>query len=202
MQHGARPIDEVSRENQVVYLHDAKWADYQRLLRIRGERQHPRITFLEGTIEIMSPSENHEQIKSLIGCLLEVYLDVFDIEFTITGSWTIKKREKEAGAEPGESYLFGPSRPHTAPDLAIEVAWSNSGMSKLEVYARLGVREVWYWRGGVIEAYVLRAGRYVRAAKSHALPKLDLTQLAKFAARSGTTSQVRRAYRKALTRNK
>lgn len=201
MQH-ARPISDPSREDQVVYLHGAKWADYRRLLRLRGERQHPRITYLEGTIEIMSPSDNHELIKSQIGCLLEVYLEVFDIEFTITGSWTLKKREKEAGAEADESYRFGPSRPHAFPDLAIEVAWSSGGTSKLEVYARLGVREVWYWRRGVIEAYVLRAGRYVRAAKSHALPKLDLAQLAKFAARSGTTSQLRRAYRKALTRQR
>ncbi|HEY2368832.1 MAG TPA: Uma2 family endonuclease, partial [Polyangiaceae bacterium] len=143
------------REDQVVYIYGAKWADYEALLRARGESANPRITFLGGTLEIMSPSENHEEIKSVIGRLVEVYCDVFDIEFTATGSWTLKKRAK-AAAEPDESYRFGPARPHSFPDLVIEVDWSSAGMSKLEVYARLGIREVWYWRRGVVEAHVLR----------------------------------------------
>ena len=56
-----------------VFLHDISWNDYERLLRMRGDHSAPRISYLEGEVEIMSPSRTHEGIKSLIGCLVEAY---------------------------------------------------------------------------------------------------------------------------------
>jgi len=40
---------------------------------MRGDHSVPRISYLGGEIEIMSPSRTHEAIKSLIGRLLETY---------------------------------------------------------------------------------------------------------------------------------
>jgi hypothetical protein len=40
-----------------------KWEDYQRFLRLRGDHSVPRITFLEGELEIMTPSRSHESIQ-------------------------------------------------------------------------------------------------------------------------------------------
>ena len=54
-------------------LHKATWADYQRLCQLRGERAVPRLTFDRDVLEIVSPSNNHEEYKSTIGSLLEVY---------------------------------------------------------------------------------------------------------------------------------
>jgi hypothetical protein len=70
------------REDHIVHLYGATWADYQRLLRLRGERSAPRITYLEGVLEIMSPSRTHESLKSLIGCLTEVWCLEHDVEFS------------------------------------------------------------------------------------------------------------------------
>ena len=57
-------------------------ADYLRLLEIRGERSVPRLTYVEGTLEIMSPSLTHEEIKSYIGRLVEAWCLERGVDFT------------------------------------------------------------------------------------------------------------------------
>jgi len=190
-------IDEPRQEDHFVHLRNATWADYQRLLELRGDRSAPRITYLEGTLELMSPSRSHESIKSLIGCLVEVYCLERDVDFSTYGSWTLESKESERGAEPDECYVFGAVSEPTRPDLAIEVVWTSGGLNKLEIYGRLGVREVWYWRDGQLQVHLLRDGSYERAARSRVLPGLDLDQLASFIDRP-TTSQAIRDYRDAL----
>jgi len=180
--------DDSPVEDHIVHLQGAAWADYERLLEIRGDRSAPRITYLEGTLEIMSPSRNHESIKSIIGRLVEVWCLAHEVRFTTVGSWTIKEKEARRGAEPDECYLFGAAEEDaTRPDLAIEVVWTSGGIDKLEVYRRLGVREVWYWRQGVLRAYALRDdARYEEIADSEVLPGIDLDQLASFLDRPST----------------
>ena len=56
--------------DQIIVLRDVSWKDYERLLEIRGEHSAPRISYLDGDVEIMSPGKDHEQIKSYIGRLL------------------------------------------------------------------------------------------------------------------------------------
>ena len=204
MRARALRIDSTPREDHFVRLSGTSWADYERLLEQRGEHAVPRITYLEGTIEVMSPSLTHEEIKSTLGCLVEVYCMERGIDFSPYGSWTLKTEDEEAGAEPDECYVFGDlkSPAPVVPDLAIEVEWTSGRIDKLAVYKRLGVREVWYWRKGRIEPYELRRSRYVLLAESKALPGIDLVQLAKFIERPPPTSAVMRAYRAALRRKR
>jgi Uma2 family endonuclease len=189
--------DQRPQEDHFVHFHGVSWADYQRLLEIRGDHSAPRITYLEGTLEIMSPSRSHESIKSVIGCLVEVYCLERGIEFSTYGSWTLENKEAESGAEPDECYVFGQVREPARPELAIEVVWTSGGLNKLEIYRRLGVREIWYWRRGKIQVHLLRGELYELASASEALPGIDLEQLASFLDRP-TTSQAIRDYRDAL----
>ncbi|HEX7080421.1 MAG TPA: Uma2 family endonuclease [Gammaproteobacteria bacterium] len=190
-----------AREDHYVHLHGATWADYERLLVIRDESAVPRITYLEGTLEIMSPSLPHESIKSTIGRLVEVWCLEHGVEFSAAGSWTIKDKREEAGAEPDECYIFGPVGNRERPELAIEVVWTHGGLDKLGVYRRLGVPEVWYFRDGRIEVHVLRGTRYEQTERSEALPGIDLEQLASFLDRE-TTSRAIRDYRAALANDR
>lgn len=64
-EHEGRPA-----EDAIVLLPNATWADYQRQLEMRGDKSAPRIAFLEGTIEIVSPSRTHEEINRSSGALL------------------------------------------------------------------------------------------------------------------------------------
>jgi Uma2 family endonuclease len=83
------------------------------------------------------------------------------------------------------------------PDLAIDVVWTTGGVRKLDIYATLGVAEVWFWRRGRIQIHVLDHGGYAEATASRALPGIDLAQLASFLDRP-TASQAMREYRAAL----
>lgn len=78
------------------------------------------------------------------------------------GSWTLKKELREAGAEPDECSRV-------------------AGLSKPEIYRRLGVRELWTLRSdGRLVVRVLEQGEWIERAKSKLLPKLDLSWLVSF----------------------
>jgi len=196
--------DDDRREDHYVHLYGATWADYERLQAIRRESAVPRITYLDGLLEIMSPSTDHEVIKSTIGCLVEVWCLEHDLEFTTFGSWTVKNKRRKAGAEADECWVIGPM-PRARrlrlkrPDLAIEVVWTSGGINKLDVWRKLGVPEVWFWRRGLIRPYVLRRGRYEAVEQSVVLPRIDLELLTRFLDRP-TTSRAIRDYRAALAR--
>ena len=64
------------------------------------------------------------------------------------------------------------------PDLAIEVDITSSVLNRIEIYASLGIPEVWRCDGQVLEAYCLgEDGRYLRTTKSLAFPFLPLDDL-------------------------
>ncbi|HUL82006.1 MAG TPA: Uma2 family endonuclease [Gammaproteobacteria bacterium] len=190
--------DSEPREDHFVQFHGVTWADYLRLLRIRGDHSAPRITYVEGTLEIMSPSRTHDEIKSYIGRLVEAWCLERGIDFTPYGSWTLKSEREKRGVEADECYVFGPEpKRKRRPDLAIEVVWTSGGIDKLDVYRKLGVREVWYWDEGRLQAYVRRGLSFVAVAASEALPGIDLEQLTGFLDRP-TASQAIRDYRAAL----
>lgn len=189
--------------DDVVHLHGATWADYERLLEIRGESAVPRISYIEGLIEIMTPSRSHELDKSAIGRLVEVWCLEHDVRFTTVGSWTLKSKKQKRGAEPDECYIIGEPRNDDdgRPDIAIEVERSRSGIDKLEIYRKLGVREVWRYRRGVLTVHVLEGEQYVAAQRSTIMPALDLDELVTFLDYP-TTFDAIRAYRAALLRGR
>jgi Uma2 family endonuclease len=189
--------DDAPIEDKIIVLRGATWADYQRLLEMRGDHSAPRIAYLEGELEIMSPSRPHESLKSKIGRLVEVWCLERGIEFSPYGSWTLEKKEVERGVEADECYVFGEVAEPERPDLAIEVVWTSGGLNKLEIYRKLGVREVWFWRRGRLTAYRLQAEAYEEISESLVLPGIDLAELSSYLDRP-TASQAIREYRATL----
>src|SRR6266545_3966229 len=183
-------------EDQRVTLYDVSWSDFELILQIRGDRAGVRVTYLNGALELMTPSVDHEGIKTTIARLLEAYAEEKGIPFNGFGSWTLKNARRARALEPDECYSLSLGGP-TSPDLAIEVAWTSGGIDKREVYRGLGVGEVWFWREGAIEINVLTADRYVRQERSGLLPDLDLAELASHIDPENQTESVRR-YRQAL----
>ena len=168
------------------------------MLEVRGERSSPRFAYLDGELEIMTPSRSHESIKSRIGTLVEVWCLERAIEFSPYGSWTLANVPAERGLEPDECYVFGNVPEPARPDLAIEVVWTSGGVSKLAIYASLDLPEVWIWRRGRISVHLLENSAYTEATTSRALPRIDLVQLASYLDRP-TASQAIREYRAALS---
>lgn len=196
----ARVASNVAGEaDQRVFLNNVSWSDYEAILAIRGESASVRITYLQGALELLSPSINHEAIKKMIARLVEAYAEERDLDLNGYGSWTIRNKLAERGLEPDECYVLGSHEPER-PDLAIEVIWTSGGIDKLEVYRGLGVPEVWMWNQGAIEVHVLRDGAYQRIAQSELLPDIDLAHLASFLDEPSQTRAVR-AYRASLGAN-
>jgi Uma2 family endonuclease len=184
-------------DDQLVVIEGATWADYERMLEIRGEKAAPRLTYLEGRLEITSPSRAHESVKSMLGRLIEAWCVEVGVEITPYGSWTIERKEAERGVEPDECYVVGEHDEPDLPDLAIEVVRTSGGVSKLDVYRKIGVREVWFWRRGKIEIFALRDDRYEPVTASEVLPGIDHALVARFVAEKPMTRAVR-AYLRAL----
>jgi Uma2 family endonuclease len=184
--------------DQRVTLYDVSWSDFELILRIRGDRGGVRVTYLDGVLEFMSPSVDHEGIKKTTARLLEAYAEEKGLPFNGFGSWTLKNPARARALEPDECYSLSLGRP-TRPDLAIEVVWTTGGIDKLEVYRGLGVGEVWFWREGAIEVYALAGDRYERRERSTLLPELDLVELARHIDPENQTESVRR-YRQTLRR--
>jgi Uma2 family endonuclease len=177
----AAPSVPVSKLDQRVQMHGVTFAAYETMLACRGESSVPRMTYLEGELELISPSDAHETAKKRLARLFEAWLDEMGLDVDGVGSWTIKNREAERGAEPDECYVVGGLKPNTlAPDVAIEVTYSSGGINKLDVYRKLRVREVWFYSDDKLTFYVLRGEDYVASVGSTVFPSLDVKLLTSF----------------------
>ena len=186
------PLGEfVPEADRRIVLHGLGWAGFQTLLALRGERRGPRIAYLDGSVELMGPSQTHEGIKSNLGCLLEAYCTERGIAWSPYGSWHLDDESEDAGAEPDECYVFGPDpKSKELPDLVIEVVWTSGGINKREIYRRLGIREVWFWKRDALTAFVLVGDDYVQHDESECIPGVDLALLCRLAEMTPTSAAV------------
>lgn len=76
-----------------VCLRGVSFREYEALLEMRGDRSVPRVTYLEGVLELMSPSRYHENDKKRFARLLEAWAEEMGIEIEGVGSWTLSVRE-------------------------------------------------------------------------------------------------------------
>ncbi len=159
-----------------------------------------RMTYLKGSLELMSPSDLHEESKSLIARLVEVWAEEKDVDLRAFGSTTFRHEVKERGLEPDECYVLGPRADEFVPHIAIEVVVRSPLLDKLAVYAGLGVPEVWIWRPATqrLEVHRLAGDTYTMQSRSDVVPDLDLALLAHFVRPGESHTTLARAFRAAL----
>jgi Uma2 family endonuclease len=173
------PLPDAVHIDQRVRMHGMSWQAYEALLAWRGESSAVRMTYLEGELELMTPSIDHEDLKKRLARLVEAWAEEADVPLEGAGSWTLRDESVERGAEPDECYVVGSLKGVHAPDFAIEVIWTHGGIDKLEVYRKLGVREVWIHSNGALAFHELRGDAYVRAPRSRILPEMDPALIAR-----------------------
>jgi Uma2 family endonuclease len=188
----------VEPEQRIVYS-DISWKQYLAFDKELGDdRSGPRLYYLDGQLEIMSTSDEHERLKKWISGFLELYFDETGIEIMPRGQATMRLALKKAGAEPDESWCIGDEKKF--PDLVLEIALSSGGINKLKTYQRFRVPEAWIWRKGKLEIHGLnRSGVYEQIQKSKLLPDLDVPLLEK-CVMIRSWQQARRAFRAGLTK--
>jgi len=205
-EHGLSELDELLRpeplafgaapEQRVVFC-GTSWNRYLSFDQKLGEdRPGPRLFYLEGELEIMTPSNEHERIKKWLGGFLDDYFLNAGIEIMPRGQATMRLALKEAGAEPDESWCIGQEREF--PNLVLEIALTTGGVNKLEIYRRFNVPEIWFWRGSKLEIFSLsQPGTYEPLRTSRLLPKLDIALLERCVA-IRSWQQARQTFRSAL----
>ncbi len=171
-----KPLDPLS-EARIILPH-VSWPQYETLIAMFGDRPRLRLTYLEGNLEIITISPEHEMLKKMITRLIEAYALERDIDLFSCGSATFRREATASGLEPDESYCIGTRKEY--PDLAIEVVISSGSIDKLKVYQGLGVKEVWFWQDNRFSLYRLNdsSSEYDSIEQSTFFPELDFTLLA------------------------
>jgi Uma2 family endonuclease len=157
----AEPKQEVVRIGAPTVLRGVTYGDYVRL-RDEPDNGHLRMTYYDGTLEIMSPEFIHEFDSRSFGVFFTVLCEELDIPFRPAGATTFRRgvptRRKGKGKEPDESFYFANvarvlgkrsldvEAGDPPPDLWIEVDNRSSSRGREPVYAALGVPEIWRFR--------------------------------------------------------
>lgn len=166
-------------EQKFIFPIHLSWEQFKTLEELFDYTRSIRLAYLDGQVEIMTISPDHETFKCLIALLLGIYFVEKDISFTPTGSATLQAEERGSSKEPDLSYRFGEERrQRNRPDLVIEIVFTSGTVKKLENYRRFDLPEVWFWEDGVFTVYRLQETGYEQISGSQVLPELDLGLLA------------------------
>lgn len=192
------PLPDGTEPEERLICCGLSWQRYLDLDKAFGDdRPGPRFYYLDGDLEIMTTSLEHERIKKWIGGFLEIYFEHFNLEIMPHGQATMRLALKQAGAEPDESWCLGEEKEF--PDLVLEIALTSGGVNKLELYRRFRVPELWIWRAGGLEIFTLRAdgSGYEPISQSRLLPQLKVALLER-CVRNPSWQQARREFRAGL----
>ena len=176
----AEQVEDVDGERRFT-IRGVSWEQYEALCEIFSDKAGLHMTYLEGELELMSPSPLHERWKKNFARLFELWAIERGVVANGLGSTTFRKRAKDRGAEPDECWFIDRvARDGDVPDIVFEAVVKSGGIEKLDVYAGLGVREVWFWTQGGARIYHLGESGYEQRERSALVPGLDFAALAPF----------------------
>ena len=177
--------------SQRIVLYDISWETYEALLRDL-ECQHLFLTYDRGALELMSPLPKHDRSGRLLGRLLYVYTEMRGIPIASFGMTTWRRKDLARGLEADECYYVRNEpavrgreditlEKDPPPDLAIEVDITRSTLAKQEIYASLGIPELWRYEDEHLTVRELRDdGKYALVPASPSFPDLPLEQIEHF----------------------
>ena len=191
----------LSASDQTVVLRGIRWETYERLLTDHEDSSGTRLNFDCGTLEIMAPSSEHEQLNETITLLLQLLASELEIDVVAVGSTTFRRKDLLKGFEPDASFYTRNAevirnrkridlRRDPPPDVIIEVQITNPVMDKLSIFAAAGVREVWVYRNDQIEILGLEPSGYQRRTESAVLRGVTDRVLTDFVRSSKTMKSV------------
>jgi Uma2 family endonuclease len=188
-----------------VVLNHVSWETYEHLLADHIDASSPRFTYDQGMLEIVTLSSRLEELTEVMAAIAELVAEERGVEFINLGSTTFRRQDLKRGLEPERClYLQNVERIRgkeeidllvdPPPDLVIEIEITNPAVSKLPIYALLGVSEIWLTDGQGVRILRLAAGEYKSREQSEVLPLLSEPVLSDFLERSKTMTTL--AWRK------
>jgi Uma2 family endonuclease len=175
--------------DQCVEFPGIGWKGYLTLLRLRGDHSTPRMTYLDGTVWLTSPTFPHERLKGRLGQFVIEVVVGLGIPCIQSGSTTFRRRAKKGGVEGDQTYYLanekrvrGKNKLHLKtdppPDLAVEAVYSHDADAAIEVYRRFKVPEVWVCdESGMVILVLQSNGQYAESETSLAFPFLSVAEV-------------------------
>jgi Uma2 family endonuclease len=190
-----------TERDQCVVLREIGWEGYCKVLKARGERNVPRMIYLDGSLILTSPSFTHEHFKARLNRLVTEVVFGLGIPCNPAGSTTFRRRAKRGGVEGDQKYYLANEakirgkteinlRVDPRPDLAIEVVRTHHADAAIEVYRRLKVPEVWIYSHDGLRILELRPDRrYAEVERSAAFPALTAGEIVSWIERPQSESE-------------
>lgn len=186
---------------QRTVLYDVSWDTFESLLKDTGENRGSRFAYECGTLEIMTPLFEHENPKIQLDRLIFALAEVLDTELISAGSTTLKRKINKKGIEPDTCYYIQNEpairgketlnlETDPPPDLAIEIDITSSSVNKFNIYAALGVAELWRYDGDVLRFYQLLEGEYIEINFSVAFPVISVSDMTRFIQQSKNMGEI------------
>ena len=173
-------------------LRGVGWKAYNRL-RDHPQNGHLRMSYLDGTLIVMSPEIVHDRYGRRLALIVDEVTEALGIFVEGIATTTLRRKRdgrlKGTAKEPDYGFYFGPNaeRMHRRldlnldvdppPDLAIEIDYKADSAKALKLYARLGIPEIWRYKPSSKELWfgVLSDGSYLSIDRSLSLPRLTPT---------------------------
>ena len=141
----------------------------------------------------------------MIGRFVETLTEELNVEIRSLGSITCKREDLARGLEPDKCYYIENERlirdvkqidlnEYPPPDLVIEIDITSSSINPRELYANLGVPEVWRYDGSRLIFYQLEGQEYLEREVSPHFPFLSPSEIMGFLEMQknvGETSMIR-----------
>jgi Uma2 family endonuclease len=192
----------ISEPAQHIVLDNVSWDFYEHLLEEIGDRPL-RVTYDQGSLEIMSPLPKHERWGAWIARLIELTCTELEIPVASLGSTTFRSRPRLKGLEPDKCFYvqhfeegieldeeFDPAI-HHSPDLAVEIDVTHRSVPREPIYAALRMPELWRFTGSELNVLHLIRGKYLQRSKSLTFPFLPMNEFGDFVARMREKNQLK-----------
>ncbi len=198
---------DLAEEHQGTVLRGITWKEYLRL-RDNPENYHVRMSYLDGTLILMSPLYAHDNSGWRLAMIVDRVSEALDIPCRGTGTTTLRRQgpgpRKGTGKEPDYGFYFGENDDRMRnkddinldvdppPDLAIEVDHKADSLKALKLYARIGVPEIWRYRTGKKTLWFgrLAGDAYETVDRSVNLPRLTPSLVLRALAESERISEL------------
>ncbi|MFN3362168.1 MAG: Uma2 family endonuclease, partial [Pseudanabaenaceae cyanobacterium] len=175
-----------------VTLHHLTWQSYQQILQALPHSRAAKLTYDRGVLEITMPLEEHESFSELLGLFVRILVVEMGYKLKSLRSTTLNRQDLQRGAEPDNAYYIQ-NQPQVAgrkidlhsdppPDLVIEVDIAHTDIDKNNLYAALGVPELWRFNGQEWRIWQLVEGVYQECDRSPTFPWVKKEYLYNFLA--------------------
>ncbi len=186
------PAPPILRGEQRVALRGLTWHQYQQICHALPQGRATHLTYLEGTLEIVMPLEDHEYASELIGLFIRILAVEMGLRLKSLRSTTLNRPDLDRGAEPDNAYYIQ-HQPQVAgrpidlrqdppPDLVVEIDITHTDIDKNCLYAQLGVPELWRYNGHSWQIYHLQGETYQSVPYSPTFPWVPKSRLYQFLA--------------------